>query len=77
MGTDNIKFGTAGIREVMGAGPGQMNIETIQIVTQGIANYIKKQPKEDWIDGVVVCHDSRINSRRFAEETAKVKDCRS
>ena len=72
MGTDNIKFGTAGIREVMGAGPGQMNIETIQIVTQGIANYIKKQPKEDWIDGVVVCHDSRINSRRFAEETAKV-----
>lgn len=67
-----IKFGTAGLREVMGPLPGQMNIETIQYVTQGLANYIKTFPKERFQGGVVICHDSRINSRKFAEETAKV-----
>lgn len=72
MDMGKIKFGTAGLREVMGPLPGQMNIETIQYVTQGLANYIKTFPKERWQGGVVICHDSRINSRKFAEETAKV-----
>jgi phosphomannomutase len=72
MGKEMIKFGTAGLREVMGPLPGQMNLETIDAVTQGLANYIKKFRKEEWAGGVVVCHDSRINSRAFAEETAKV-----
>ncbi len=72
MDRSTIKFGTAGLREVMGPLPGQMNIETIQVVTQGLANYIKTFPEKEWAGGVVVCHDSRINSRLFAEETAKV-----
>ncbi len=72
MDRSTIKFGTAGLREVMGPEPGQMNIETIQVVTQGLADYIKSFPEETWRGGVVVCHDSRINSRLFAEETAKV-----
>ncbi len=72
MDRSTIKFGTAGLREVMGPEPGQMNIETIQVVTQGLADYIKSFSREEWAGGVVVCHDSRINSRLFAEETAKV-----
>ena len=72
MGKETIKFGTAGLREIMGPLPGQMNIETIDAVTQGLANYIKRFPEETWKHGVVVCHDSRINSRTFAEETARV-----
>lgn len=72
MDIGKIKFGTAGLREVMGPNPGEINLETIQVVTQGLANYIKRFPQDLWADGVVVCHDSRINSRAFAEETAKV-----
>ncbi len=72
MDRSTIKFGTAGLREVMGPLPGQMNIETIQVVTQALANYIMKFPENKRACGVVVCHDSRINSRLFAEETAKV-----
>ena len=72
MGIGKIEFGTAGLRGVMGQNPGQINIETIQIVTQGLANYILTFPKEEWKGGVVICHDSRIHSREFAEQTAKV-----
>jgi phosphomannomutase len=72
MDIGKIKFGTAGLREIMGPLPGQMNIETIHVVTQGLANYIKKFPKKLSEGGVVICHDSRINSRKFAEESAKV-----
>ncbi len=68
----NLVFGTGGLRAKMGPGPGRMNKYTIQIVTQGLANYIKTFPKEVWMQGVVVCHDCRIHSRDFAEETARV-----
>lgn len=67
-----LKFGTGGLRAKMGPGPGRMNNYTIQIVTQGLANYIKSFPKEKWANGVVICHDCRIHSRDFAEEAAKV-----
>ena len=70
--TTELKFGTAGLRAVMGPGPGRFNIYTIRIVTQGLANYIKTFPKEVWKKGVVLCHDCRIHSRDFAEECAKV-----
>lgn len=67
-----LKFGTAGLRAKMGPGPGRMNKYTIQTVTQGLANYIRSFPKEEWKNGVVICHDSRNHAREFAEEAAMV-----
>ncbi len=70
--TTEIQFGTGGLRAKMGPGPGRMNNYTIQTVTQGLANYIRTFPKDQRLRGVVVCHDCRIHSREFAEETARV-----
>ena len=70
--TTELKFGTAGLRAKMGPGPGRMNKYTIRIVTQGLADYIKTFPKEQWSSGVAICYDCRLHSREFAEETAKV-----
>lgn len=68
----NIAFGTGGMREKMGPGPGRINKYTIRRATQAVATHILKHPKELWKKGVVVCHDCRIHSRDFAIETARV-----
>lgn len=65
----NLKFGTGGLRAVMGEGPDCLNIETIREATIGVANYIKKRAKQP---KVAICYDSRINSHDFAKETARV-----
>ncbi|MCH9811880.1 phospho-sugar mutase [bacterium] len=67
-----IAFGTGGMREKMGPGPGRMNKYTIRKATAGVAAHMLKHPKEMWKKGVVVCHDCRNHSREFAEETAAV-----
>ena len=67
-----IHFGTAGLREIMGPEKGQMNLQTIGTVTQALSNYINTFPKNLSKNGVVICHDSRIHSRSFALEAAKV-----
>jgi phosphoglucomutase len=66
----NLEFGTGGLRGIMGIGTNRMNKYTIGMATQGFSNYLKKQ-----IDGeirVAIAHDSRNNSRFFAEITASV-----
>ena len=69
----DIKFGTGGIRAVMGEGPGCLNIKMIQIITIGVSRYIKKNVKQP---AVAICYDSRNNSEVFAKETASVlADC--
>ena len=65
----NLRFGTGGLRAVMGEGPDCLNIETIREATAGVANYVKKRRKQP---RVAICYDSRIHSRAFAEETARV-----
>lgn len=65
----NLKFGTGGLRAIMGGGPDSLNTETIREATMGVANYIKKKTKEP---KVAICYDSRINSYDFAKETARV-----
>ncbi len=65
----NLKFGTGGLRAVMGPGPDCLNIEIIREATLGVANYIKKKSKQPKI---AIVYDSRINSKEFAMETAKV-----
>lgn len=67
----NLEFGTGGLRGVMGAGSNCMNIYTIGIATQGLANYLRKSYPGKEIK-VVIGHDSRNNSRKFAEVTADV-----
>ena len=60
-----LKFGTAGIRGIMGPEPGQMNTQTVQLATLGVAG---------WLGGkglVVISRDSRNNSLEFALETAR------
>lgn len=68
----NLKFGTGGMRGLMGPGSNRMNIYTIQKATQGVANYLKKALGEEEDLSVFIGYDSRKNSRKFAEEAAKV-----
>ena len=64
-----LKFGTAGLRGVLGAGSNRMNIYVVRQATQGLANWVKTQGGNQL---VAVSYDSRINSDVFARETAKV-----
>lgn len=66
----DLSFGTGGLRGVMGAGTNRMNQYTVRKATQGLANYILKNGKED--RGVVIAFDTRKNSNIFAKETANV-----
>lgn len=67
----DLEFGTGGLRGVMGIGSNRMNKYTVGMATQGLANYLKKSfPDEDV--KVAIAHDSRNNSRFFAETTAAV-----
>ena len=66
-----LEFGTGGLRGIMGVGSNRMNKYTVGAATQGLANYLKKNVKAEKLT-VVVSHDSRNNSRFFAEVTAQV-----
>src|SRR5687768_10760684 len=66
----NLEFGTGGLRGIMGVGTNRINKYTIGMATQGFANYLKQK-----VEGeikVAIAHDSRNNSRFFAETTANV-----
>ena len=68
----SLEFGTGGMRGLMGPGTNRMNIYVIGMATQGLCNYIKRNfPDRDDLK-VAIAHDSRNNSRLFAETTAKV-----
>lgn len=66
----NLEFGTGGLRGLMGVGTNRMNKYTVGMATQGFANYLK-QVFSGTIR-VAIAHDSRNNSRFFAETTAQV-----
>ena len=68
----NLEFGTGGLRGTMGAGTNRMNVYTVGMATQGFANYLKKNFADRKEISVVVCHDCRNNSRKFAESVADV-----
>ena len=67
----NLEFGTGGLRGIMGVGTNRMNKYTVGVATQGFANYLKKTYGSAEIK-VAIAHDSRNNSRFFAETTANV-----
>lgn len=67
----NLDFGTGGLRGIMGAGSNRMNKYTIGMATQGLSNYLNQAFANESIS-VAIAHDSRNNSRYFAEVTAAV-----
>ncbi len=68
----DLEFGTGGLRGIMGVGSNRMNIYTVGAATQGLANYLKKCFSDRKEISVVVGHDCRNNSRRFAEISADI-----
>lgn len=68
----DLEFGTGGLRGVMAAGTNRMNIYTVRLATQGLANEISDLGADAKNKGVVIAFDSRNNSKLFAEECAKV-----
>ncbi len=68
----DLEFGTGGLRGIMGAGSNRMNIYTVGAATQGLANYLKQAFADLPQISVVVGHDVRNNSRKFAEIVADI-----
>ena len=68
----DLEFGTGGLRGIMGAGTNRMNIYTVGAATQGFANYLREAFKDLPEISVVVGHDVRNNSRKFAETVADI-----
>ena len=64
-----LKFGTAGLRGVIGAGTNRMNIYVVRQATQGLANWVKTQGGSQT---VAISYDSRIKSDLFAKTAAEV-----
>ena len=63
-----LEFGTAGLRGIIGAGVNRMNVYTVRKATQGLANYILKVGGAD--KGVAIAYDSRRMSPEFADVAA-------
>ena len=68
----DLEFGTGGLRGIMGAGSNRMNIYTVGAATQGLSNYLKVAFADLTEIKVVVGHDVRNNSRKFAEIVADI-----
>ncbi len=67
----DLEFGTGGLRGIMGVGANCMNQYTVGAATQGLANYLKKSFPAKQIQ-VAIAHDSRNDSKYFAQVTANV-----
>jgi phosphoglucomutase len=67
----SLEFGTGGLRGIMGVGTNRMNRYTVGMATQGYANYLNKS-FPDMDVSVAIAHDSRNNSRTFAEIVANI-----
>lgn len=64
-----LKFGTAGLRGVLGAGTNRMNIYVVRQATQGVADWVKTQGGTQI---VAISYDSRLKGWTFAKEAASV-----
>jgi phosphoglucomutase len=67
----DLEFGTGGLRGLMGVGTNRMNVYTVAMATQGLANYLIACFQGEKIK-VAITHDSRINNTLFAMTTADV-----
>ena len=67
----DLEFGTGGLRGIMGVGSNRMNVYTVGMATQGLANYLLQCFPGEEIK-VAITHDCRINNTLFADTTANV-----
>jgi phosphoglucomutase len=67
----DLEFGTGGLRGLMGVGTNRMNVYTVGMATQGLANYLLQSFPGEEIK-VAITHDCRINNTVFAKTTADV-----
>jgi len=67
-----LSFGTAGLRGPLGAGPARMNVATVRGASAGLARYVLDAVEGAADAGIVVGHDARHGSARFAAEAAAV-----
>ena len=65
-----LEFGTGGLRGKIGAGMNRMNVYTVSLATQALADVLKRQGQAH--AGVAIAYDSRHMSREFAETAAGV-----
>lgn len=68
----DLEFGTGGLRGIMGVGTNRMNIYTVGMAAQGLANYMKANFSEMEMPKVAIAHDCRNNSRLFAKTVANI-----
>ncbi|WP_036729964.1 phospho-sugar mutase [Peptoniphilus mikwangii] len=68
----DLEFGTAGLRGIVGAGTNRMNEYVIARASQGLANTIKNHGEEAVKRGIVIAHDVRFMSEEFTEIAARV-----
>ena len=69
---DQLSFGTAGLRGIMGVGLYRMNVHVIRHATQAFAQVILEEGEKAAAQGVAICFDCRNNSQTFAREAAQV-----
>ncbi len=67
----DLEFGTGGLRGIIGAGTNRINLYTVRKVSQGLANYLLKNPDARSGNGIVIAYDPRHMSPEFALEAAK------
>ena len=70
--TNDLEFGTGGLRGVLGAGTNRMNIYIVAKATLGFGRYLMKQSKVACSRGVAISHDNRHQSKEFARMSAEV-----
>lgn len=68
----DLEFGTGGLRGIMGVGTNRMNIYTVGMAAQGLANYMKNNFKNLELPQIAIAHDCRNNSRLFAKTCANI-----
>jgi len=68
----DLEFGTGGLRGIMGVGTNRMNIYTVGMATQGLANYLKKSFPDKPSIRVAIAHDCRNNGPLFTQTAANV-----
>ena len=68
----DIKFGTAGMRGIIGPGTNRMNVFTIRKACVGYARFLLSKYKDARTKGVVISHDNRHMSREFTLECADI-----
>ncbi|MCR5113755.1 MAG: phospho-sugar mutase [Acholeplasmatales bacterium] len=70
--TNDLEFGTGGMRGILGAGTNRLNVYVVMKATLGFGRYLLKQNPVAGARGVAISHDNRHKSVEFARISAEV-----